>query len=69
MSDELINSGMIQSRPYTKGYAQPQMVYDPNRVNYPKRRADRRGKAEFEKIPWDEALDTIAKKLEEVKEK
>lgn len=69
LSEESINRGMIQNRPCPKGYAQAQMIYDPNRVKYPMKRVGRRGEGKFERISWDEALDTIAKKLVEVKEK
>ncbi|MFC2022034.1 molybdopterin-dependent oxidoreductase [Chloroflexota bacterium] len=58
---------MIQTRPCAKGYAQAQMIYDPNRVKYPMKRVGKRGEAKFERISWDEALDTIAKKLVETK--
>lgn len=68
LPDEVISRGMIQVRPCAKGYAQPQMIYDPNRVKYPMKRVGRRGEAEFERISWNEALDTIAKKMAEIKE-
>jgi anaerobic dimethyl sulfoxide reductase subunit A len=69
VADEVINKGMIQTRPCAKGYMQPNVVYDPNRVKAPMKRVGRRGEASFERISWDEALDTIAGKLVEVKEK
>jgi len=67
VSDTIIDRGLIQIRPCAKGYAQWQMVYDPNRVKYPMKRVDKRGEGRFERISWDEALDTIAAKLVEVK--
>ncbi len=69
LTESSINAGMIQTRPCAKGYAQVQMIYDPNRVKYPMKRVGRRGEGRFERITWDEALDTIANKLLETKEK
>ena len=68
LPEKMINEGMIQTRPCPKGYAQAQMIYDPLRVKYPMKRVGERGEAKFERISWDEALDTIAKKLLETKE-
>lgn len=67
MPDEMLNRGMVQTRPCAKGYAQAQMIYDPNRIRYPMKRVGRRGEATFERISWHEALDTIAEKLVETK--
>ena len=52
-----------------KGRAQPQVVYHPDRLKYPLRRAGERGGGKWERISWDEALDAIAEKLTEIKEK
>jgi anaerobic selenocysteine-containing dehydrogenase len=41
----------------------------PDRLKYPMKRAGERGEDKWERITWDEALDTIAKKLLELKEK
>ncbi|MFH1646975.1 MAG: molybdopterin-dependent oxidoreductase, partial [Chloroflexota bacterium] len=68
LPESVINTGMVQIRPCVKGYAQAQhMIYDPNRVRYPMKRVGKRGEAKFERISWDEALDTIAQKLVETK--
>jgi len=63
------STAMVQYRPCAKGYAMVREIYDPRRVIYPMRRAGKRGEGKFERISWDEALDTIARKLVEVKEK
>ncbi len=68
LPDMLIERGMIQTRPCAKGYAQAKMIYDPDRVRYPMKRVGRRGEAKFKRISWDEALGTIAMKLEETKQ-
>ena len=69
LADELIDKCMITARPCANGYAHIRNLYDPNRVKYPMKRVGNRGEAKFERISWDEALDTIATKLVEVKEK
>ena len=69
LSDELIDKYMITTRPCTKAYAHIRNLYDPDRVKYPMKRIGERGEAKIERISWDEALDTIAKKLVEMKEK
>ncbi len=47
--------------------AQLDFVYHKDRLQYPLKRVGERGEGEFEKISWDEALDTIADKLLELK--
>ena len=51
-----------------KGNSAPQLVYDPSRILYPMKLTGEKGSGEFERITWDEALDTIAEKLKEYKE-
>src|ERR1700745_3240347 len=40
--------------------------YSPDRVLYPQKRVAEKGKGVFERISWDEALDTIAARLTSV---
>ncbi len=50
-----------------KGAAQRQYVYSEDRLKTPLRRIGARGSGKFEPISWDEALDTIALKFNEIK--
>lgn len=54
-----------------KGMAGPEMVYNQQRLKYPMRRTKPKGEKDpgWERITWDEALDTIATKLNEIKAK
>jgi thiosulfate reductase/polysulfide reductase chain A len=52
-----------------KGMAGVQMVTDPDRLKYPMKRVGKRGEGKFERISWEEAFDTIANKLNQIKEK
>ena len=47
--------------------AQLDFVYHPDRLKYPLKREGERGTGDFKRISWDEALDTIADKLLEIK--
>lgn len=68
LPEKIIDTGMINARPCAKGYAQLKMIYDPNRVKYPMKRIGNRGEGKFKRISWDEALETIAEKIVEVKQ-
>ena len=46
-----------------KGYAQPQRVYDPDRLKYPLRRTGERGAGQWERISWDEAFKEVGEKI------
>ena len=58
------NAGTLCS----KGQALRQYVYHKDRLRTPLRRVGPRGSGEFEAISWDEALDTVASRLNEAKE-
>jgi anaerobic selenocysteine-containing dehydrogenase len=53
----------------TKGLASPELVYNKQRLRYPMKRTKPKGEDDpgWTRISWDEALDTIATKLNEVK--
>ncbi|UCC60464.1 MAG: molybdopterin-dependent oxidoreductase, partial [Dehalococcoidia bacterium] len=69
LSQQSIDWGIVQNRSCAKSYAKRHLVYDPDRVVYPLARVGQRGEGSFKKISWDEALDIVAKKLVETKEK
>ncbi|HEU4851880.1 MAG TPA: molybdopterin oxidoreductase family protein [Telluria sp.] len=50
----------------TKVARYTERTYHPDRLLYPMRRVGKKGEGRFERISWDEALDTIAAKLKEI---
>jgi anaerobic dimethyl sulfoxide reductase subunit A len=52
-----------QLRACPRGRAYLRRQYHPDRLKYPLKRVGRRGEAKFERISWDEALDTLAGEL------
>jgi anaerobic selenocysteine-containing dehydrogenase len=52
-----------------KGLASVQLVNSPHRLKYPLKRMGERGEGKWERITWDEALDTIATRLKEIRAK
>ncbi len=41
--------------------------YDPNRLNYPMKRVGKRGENKWERIPWDQAVEEIAQRLDQIR--
>ena len=52
-----------------RGNAGIKLLYDPDRLKYPMKNVGRRGAPKWERISWDEALDTCAEKLKAVVDK
>jgi len=52
-----------------KGATIPDVMYHPDRLLYPLKRRGARGEGKWQRISWDEALDTIAHNLKSIKEK
>lgn len=46
-----------------RGVGQIERTYHPDRLKYPMRRTGPRGSGQFERISWDEALDTVSREL------
>lgn len=51
--------------PCVKGHTHINVVYHPDRLLYPMKRAGKKGEKKWEKISWDEAYSTITKKFKE----
>jgi anaerobic selenocysteine-containing dehydrogenase len=49
-----------------RGLRAPEIVYAPDRLQYPLRRVGPRGAGQFERVSWDEALDTVAALLKRI---
>ena len=60
---------MSQGRVCPKGLSGIQALYHPNRNKYPMKRVGERGGNQWERISWEEAIDTIADALMAMKEK
>lgn len=52
---------------YTRGRIVPEVNTHPDRIKYPQKRVGPKGGGRWERISWDEALDTIAEKLNSIK--
>jgi thiosulfate reductase/polysulfide reductase chain A len=49
-----------------RGNAGVKMLYDPDRLKYPMKNVGKRGAPKWQRITWDEALDTCATKLKAI---
>ncbi|MGX7948830.1 molybdopterin-dependent oxidoreductase [Oleidesulfovibrio alaskensis] len=61
----LKSRGMLCAR----GNAGIAQLYDSDRLKYPLLRAGKRGEGRWKRIPWDEALDMAAERMQEVRSK
>ena len=52
-----------------KGLANKEIIEHPDRLKYPMKRVGEKGEGKWQRISWDQALDEIAAKLTEIKEK
>lgn len=52
-----------------RGLSSLDITYHPDRLKYPMKRTGERGEGKFERISWDDALDTIAEKLKAIADK
>jgi len=61
--DSPLNKGKI----CPKGLASVEHLYHPDRLRFPLKRAGRRGAGRWQRISWDEALDTIVRNITTIK--
>jgi anaerobic dimethyl sulfoxide reductase subunit A len=52
----------------TRGVGQIERTYHPDRLKYPMRRTGPRGSGQYDRITWDEALDTVAREMLRIRE-
>lgn len=68
-NDRAVTIGGDPDHPFTKGFLCAKVnqyldrVYSPERLLHPLRRIGKKGEGRFERITWDEALDTIAQRF------
>ena len=60
--------GSIQARACLKGRSHRVWLSRSDRLDYPMKRVGKRGEGKFERISWDEALDTIAEEMKRIRE-
>ena len=51
-----------------KGIGYQQIVHHPDRLTHPLKRAGEKGEGKWQRVSWDEALDTIAARLTEIRD-
>lgn len=70
VSPKELEEGLYQRRACTRGRGWRQDVYSPYRLKHPMKQTIERGARNgFERISWDEALDTVAQKYMQTREK
>jgi anaerobic dimethyl sulfoxide reductase subunit A len=57
-----------QLRACVRGRSYRRRQYHPDRLKYPMKRVGKRGEGKFERISWDEALDTVAREMKRIKD-
>ena len=55
-----------QPRACLRGRSYRRWMNHPDRINYPMKRVGKRGEGKYERISWDEAIDTIASELQRI---
>lgn len=67
--EKIGNANAFDGKPCARGLSRIKWVYAKDRILYPMKRIGERGEAKFERISWNEALDTIAAKIKEAIQK
>jgi thiosulfate reductase / polysulfide reductase chain A len=66
---EIRGNPRARGKACVKGMGGVSLEYSPDRLLYPMKRVGERGEGRFERISWDEALDTIAQKLQDLRDR
>jgi len=53
----------------SKGLSSKELLYHPDRLLYPLQRVGKRGEGKWQRISWDEALDTMTTRFNEIEQK
>jgi thiosulfate reductase / polysulfide reductase chain A len=61
------DSPLNKGRVCPKGAASIEHLYHPHRLKYPLKRSGKRGEGKWNRISWEEALDTITEKIKDIK--
>ncbi len=71
IGEDGIYQGLIQQRPCVMGHSWKEDLYADDRIIYPMKRVGGKGfgNGHFERISWDEAIDTISMKIRETIDK
>lgn len=71
ISKQDISKSRVQARACAKGIVAYKYIYHPDRILYPLKRVPgtQRGEGKYARISWDEALDTVAGKMKEMRDK
>ena len=56
----------LQIRACLRGRAYRQRIYAPDRLQYPLKRVGARGEGKFDRVSWNEAVDTVARELKRI---
>lgn len=59
--------GLHQVRACLRGRSMRRRVYHPDRLKYPMKRVGKRGEGKFERISWEEALNSIVSSMRSIK--
>lgn len=63
------DSPLNQGRMCPKGLASIEHLYHPDRLKFPLKRAGSRGEGKWQRITWEQALETIVSKIQSISEK
>lgn len=69
-SDDFGPNSIYQMRTCVRGRTNRQRIYNTSRIQAPLKRTEgtKRGEGKYERITWDEAIETIAQTMEQIKE-